>query len=82
MAATSMHDDVLLDSEECQECETDCAHADGDSLVGSRESTRSGNVGLEVEEELSSLAIQYWAEGVWTGTWHHEEREASLRQIR
>ena len=23
--------------------------------------------GLEVEEELSTLATQYWAEGVWTG---------------
>ena len=24
--------------------------------------------GLEVEEELSTMAIQYWAEGVWTRT--------------
>ena len=23
--------------------------------------------GLEVEEELSTMATQYWAEGVWTG---------------
>ena len=23
--------------------------------------------GLEVEEELSTLATQYWAEGIWTG---------------
>ena len=22
--------------------------------------------GLEVEEELSTMAVQYWAEGVWT----------------
>ena len=33
---------------------------------------------LGVEEELSTLA---WAEGVWTGTWHHEQREAWMRQI-
>ena len=38
--------------------------------------------GLEVEEELSTLASQYWAEGVSTGKWHHEQREAWLRQIR
>ena len=25
--------------------------------------------GLEVEEDLSTLATQYWAEGVWTGKW-------------
>ena len=37
--------------------------------------------GLEVEEELSTLATQYWAEGVWTGKWHHEQREAWMRQI-
>ena len=36
---------------------------------------------LEVEEELSTLAAQYWAEGVWTGKWHHEQREAWMRQI-
>ena len=23
--------------------------------------------GLEVEEELSTMATRYWAEGVWTG---------------
>ena len=37
--------------------------------------------GLEVEEELSTMANQYWAEGVWTGKWHHEQREAWTRQI-
>ena len=37
--------------------------------------------GLEVEEELSSMATQYWAEGVWTGKWHHEQKEAWMRQI-
>ena len=31
-------------------------------------------LGLEVEEELSTLASQYWAEGVWIGKWHHEQR--------
>ena len=38
--------------------------------------------GLEVEEELSTLATQFWAEGVWTGEWHHEQREAWVRKIR
>ena len=38
--------------------------------------------GLEVEEELSTMATQYWAEGVWTGKWSHELREAWMRQIR
>ena len=37
--------------------------------------------GLEAEEELSTLATQYWAEGVWTGKWHHEQRQAWVRQI-
>ena len=36
--------------------------------------------GLEVEEELSTLATQNWAEGVWTGRWHHEQREAWMKQ--
>ena len=26
--------------------------------------------GLAVEEELSTIATQYWAERVWTRTWH------------
>ena len=30
--------------------------------------------GFEVEEELSTMATQYWAEGVWTGTWRHETK--------
>ena len=38
MAATSMHHDVLLDSEESQERKADCAYADVDTLVGSLES--------------------------------------------
>ena len=32
--------------------------------------------GLEVEEELSTMAIQYWAEGVWIGKCRHEQKEA------
>ena len=31
--------------------------------------------GLEVEEELSTMATQYWAEGVWTGKWRHEQKK-------
>ena len=38
--------------------------------------------GLEVEEDLSTVAIQYWAEGVWTGKWSHELKEAWMGQIR
>ena len=38
--------------------------------------------GLEVEEELSTMATQYWAEGVWIGKWSHEQKEAWMRQIR
>ena len=37
VAATSMHNDVLPDSEECHELEADCADADVDTLVGSYE---------------------------------------------
>ena len=38
--------------------------------------------GLEVEEELSTMATQHWAEGVWTGKWSYEQKEAWMRQIR
>ena len=37
--------------------------------------------GLEVEEDLSTLATQYWAEGVWTGKWYQEQREAWMKQV-
>ena len=36
--------------------------------------------GLEVEEELSTLATQYWAEGVWIGKWPVEQKEAWTNQ--
>ena len=38
--------------------------------------------GLEIEEELSTLVTQYCAEGVWTGKWSYEQKEAWMRQIR
>ena len=38
-------------------------------------------LGLEVEEELSTMATQYWAKGVWTGKEHHEQKEVWMRQI-
>ena len=38
--------------------------------------------GLEVEEEISIMATEYWAEGVWTGKWSYEQKEAWMRQIR
>ena len=34
---------------------------------------------LQVEEEFCTMAIQYWAEGVWTGKWQHETKEAWRR---
>ena len=38
--------------------------------------------GLEVEEDLSTLATLYWAEGVWTGKWYQEQKEAWMNQVR
>ena len=38
--------------------------------------------GLEAEVELSTMASQYWAEGVWTGKWSHEQKGAWMKQIR
>ena len=37
--------------------------------------------GLEVEEELSTVATQTWAEGVWIGKWLAEQKEAWLNQV-
>ena len=37
--------------------------------------------GLEVEEEPSTLATQFGAEGVWSAQWHHERKEAWMRQM-
>ena len=31
---------------------------------------------LAVEEELSTMATQAWAEGIWIGKWHTEQKEA------
>ena len=38
--------------------------------------------GLEVEEELSTMATRCWAEGVWTNTWPVGQKEAWMTQIR
>ena len=38
--------------------------------------------GLEVEEELSTMAFQYLAEGALTRKWSHEQKERGMRQIR
>ena len=38
--------------------------------------------GLEVEDELSTMAIQYWEDGAWSREWSHEQKEAWMRQIR
>ena len=37
---------------------------------------------LGVEEELYTVATQYWAEGVWTGKRSPEQREAWMKQVR
>ena len=37
--------------------------------------------GLEVEEEISTIVTQAWAEGVWVGKWCTEQKEACMRQI-
>ena len=37
---------------------------------------------LQVEEKLSTVAAQTWAEGAWTGRWHTEQKDAWLNQIR
>ena len=31
---------------------------------------------LLVEDEICTMATQFWAEGVWTGKWSHEQKEA------
>ena len=36
---------------------------------------------VEVEEELSTVATQAWAEGVWMGKWPAEHKEAWRKQI-
>ena len=38
-------------------------------------------LGLEVEEELSTMATQTWAEEVWIGKWHTEQKETLLNQV-
>ena len=37
--------------------------------------------GRELEEELSTMATQCRTEGVWTGKWSHELKEAWMKQI-
>ena len=36
--------------------------------------------GIEVKEDLPTLATQYWAEGVRIGKWRHEQKEALMRR--
>ena len=31
--------------------------------------------GFDVEEELSTMATQIWAEGTWIGKWHTEQKK-------
>ena len=48
MVATSMHDDTLLGTEECNEREADCADADVDTLAGGSEGSGGGEGAAEV----------------------------------
>ena len=48
MAATSLHNNILLDTKEYREREADCAYADVATLVGSAEGTGSGEMAAEV----------------------------------
>ena len=36
---------------------------------------------LEVEEEFSTMATLFWAEGVWMGRWKREQQNAWRKQI-
>ena len=54
--------------------------ADGSS-TGKKSTTSMEVFGLEVGEELASMATQTWAEGVWIGQWCTEQREAWLSQV-
>ena len=60
MAATSMHSDVLLDSEKCYKWKANCADANVDSLVECLEGTRSGVVAAEVSFGLGRYRRQEW----------------------
>ena len=55
------------------------------AAAGKKSTTSSSSFmelcGLEEEEELSTIATQYWAEGIWTEKWCREQREAWIKQI-
>ena len=58
-----------------------------DGSCGGKKSTTSPSLfmeayGLEVEDEISPIATQLRAEGVWTGKWSRKQKEAWMRQIR
>ena len=38
--------------------------------------------GLEVEDEISTMATQYWAEGVWTEKWSYEQKHVDVAKSR
>ena len=48
MAATSVHNDIFLDSEERHERASDCAYAFDDPLVGSFEGARCGKMAIQM----------------------------------
>ena len=48
------------------------------AAAAGKESTSLSFYGLAVEEELSTMATQAWAEGAWIGKWQTED-EAYFR---
>ena len=48
------------------------------TFVGTTQNTWTfASFRLEVEEELSTMATQYWAEGVWAGKRLHEQKRSA-----
>ena len=48
LAATSLHNDVLLDSAKCHDWAASCAHAYDDALVGSFGGAGGGNMARQI----------------------------------
>ena len=51
------------------------------AAAGEKSTTSLSLLVLKHRRNFFTLATQFWAEGVWTGKWHHEQREAWMRQI-
>ena len=60
VAATSLHNDVLFDTEECHEREANCVEADIDALVRSFEGITGGQVAAEISRRLGRYRSPQW----------------------